>query len=129
MFHDLFSTYREGVSIDTDKIKKAFSDSSILIHFLYITKPVEQKEGIFFKEKSEDIFKAFSGIARSTGGLTVSSANAEASFKRAVTASESYYLLYYRPTAYKRDGKFKNIKVKVKNGSYKITHRSGYIAD
>jgi len=129
MFHDLFSTYREGVSINTNKIKKAFSDSSILIHFLYITKPVEQEEGILFKEQSEDIFKAFSEIARSTGGLTESSANAEASFQRAVTASESYYLLYYKPSDYKRDGKFKNIKVKVKTGSYKITHRSGYIAD
>jgi len=128
-FHDLFSTYRSGVSIDTNKIKKAFSDSSILIHFLYITKPVEQKEGIFFKEQSEDIFKAFSGIARSTGGLTESSANAEASFQKAVTASESYYLLYYRPSDYKRDGKFKNIKVKVKAGSYRVTHRSGYIAN
>jgi len=128
-FHDLFSTYREGVSIDADKIKKAFSDSSILIHFLYITKPAEYKEGILFKEHSEDIFKAFSGIARSTGGLTESSANAEASFQKAVTATESYYLLYYRPSAYKRDGKFKNIKVKVKAGSYKITHRGGYIAD
>jgi len=127
--HDLFSTYRKGVSIDTDKIKKAFSDSSILIHFLYITKPAEYKEGILFKEHSEDIFKAFSGIARSTGGLTESSANAEASFQKAVTATESYYLLYYRPSAYKRDGKFKNIKVKVKAGSYKITHRSGYIAN
>ncbi|MCD6518240.1 MAG: hypothetical protein J7L72_12595 [Candidatus Aminicenantes bacterium] len=127
--HDLFSTYREGVSIDADKIKKAFSDSSILIHFLYITKPAEYKEGILFKEHSEDIFKAFSGIARSTGGLTESSANAEASFQKAVTATESYYLLYYRPSAYKRDGKFKNIKVKVKAGSYKITHRSGYIAN
>lgn len=127
--HDLFSTYRSGVSIDADKIKKAFSDSSILIHFLYLTKPVESKEGILFKEQSEDIYKAFSEVAKATGGLIESSANAEFSMKKAVKASENYYLLYYRPSEYKRDGKFKNIRVKVKTGSFRVTFRSGYIAN
>lgn len=127
--HDLFSTYRSGVSIDADKIKRAFSDSSILIHFLYLTKPVESKEGILFKEQSEDIYKAFSEVAKATGGLIESSANAEFSMQKAVKASENYYLLYYRPSEYKRDGKFKNIRVKVKTGSFRVTFRSGYIAN
>jgi len=127
--HDLFSTYRSGVSIDADKIKRAFSDSSILIHFLYLTKPPENKEGILFKEQSEDIYKAFSEVAKATGGLIESSANAEFSMQKAVKASENYYLLYYRPSEYKRDGKFKNIRVKVKTGSFRVTFRSGYIAN
>lgn len=126
---DLFTNYRRDISIDTNKIKKAFSDSSILIHFLYITKPPENEAGIMFKEQSEDIYKAFSEIAKSTGGLIESSANAESSLQKAVVASENYYLLYYRPSEYKRDGKFKNIRIKVKVGKYQITHRSGYIAD
>jgi len=127
--NDLFTNYRRDISIDTNKIKKAFSDSSILIHFLYITKPPENEAGIMFKEQSEDIYKAFSEIAKSTGGLIESSANAESSLQKAVKASENYYLLYYRPSEYKRDGKFKNIRIKVKVGKYQITHRSGYIAD
>jgi hypothetical protein len=49
--------------------------------------------------------------------------------KAAVEASENYYLLYYRPVDYVADGKFHDISVKVKSGSYKLTHRSGYIAD
>jgi hypothetical protein len=127
--NDLFTNYRRDISIDTNRIKKAFSDSSILIHFLYITKPPENEAGIMFKEQSEDIYKAFSEIAKSTGGLIESSANAESSLQKAVRASENYYLLYYRPSEYKRDGKFKNIRIKVKVGKYQITHRSGYIAD
>jgi hypothetical protein len=68
-------------------------------------------------------------VARATGGLIESSANAEFSMKKAVKASENYYLLYYRPSEYKRDGKFKNIRVKVKTGSFRVTFRSGYIAN
>jgi len=64
-----------------------------------------------------------------TGGLKDTSANAAASFKRAVDFSESYYLLYYTPKDYKADGEFKKIKVKVKGQNYRITHRAGYIAD
>jgi VWFA-related protein len=127
--NELFASYSRDVSINTENIKKAFSDSSILIHFLYITKVIETAEGIQYREQSEDIYKAFSEVAKSTGGLIESSANAEASMQKAVMASENYYLLYYRPSEYKRDGEFKNIRIKVKTGSYRVTHRSGYIAN
>jgi len=68
-------------------------------------------------------------MARATGGFIDSSANAEALFKQAVEASENYYLLYYIPLNYKEDGKFKEIKVRVKNKKYKVTHRLGYFAN
>jgi hypothetical protein len=48
---------------------------------------------------------------------------------KAVQDSENYYLLYYSPKNYTADGKFKKITVKVKGQNYRITHRSGYIAD
>ena len=68
-------------------------------------------------------------MAEVTGGLKDTSANAAASFERAVDYSESYYLLYYTPKDYKADGTFKKIIVKVKGQNYRITHRSGYVAD
>jgi hypothetical protein len=37
--------------------------------------------------------------------------------------------LYCRPANYVADGRFHDISVKVKGGSYKLTCRSGYIAD
>lgn len=79
-------------------------------------------------ERSEDIFSAFDEVAQATGGTTDSSANAAASFKRAVDASENYYLIYYKPPNYKADGQFHEIKVSVKTGNYRLTHRAGYIA-
>ncbi|MBL7084319.1 MAG: hypothetical protein ISS41_11920 [Candidatus Aminicenantes bacterium] len=68
-------------------------------------------------------------LAKATGGITESSFNALSAFKKAADASENYYLLYYAPSDYKRDGKFKNIKVKVKGKNYKVTHRAGYFAN
>ena len=65
---------------------------------------------------------------RATGGIAETSANATAAFQKAVNASENYYLIYYKPKEYKADGKFREIKVKVKSGNYRITHRAGYIA-
>jgi hypothetical protein len=78
---------------------------------------------------SAETFGAFHEMAKATGGTTDSSANMASSFQRAVISSENYYLLYYAPKNYRADGKFKNIKVKVKGMNYKVTHRAGYIAD
>ncbi len=121
--------YRRDISFDVDKVKQAFADSSIGIHFLYFTQPAEIIPGIYMQEQSEDIFSAFTEMAQATGGLVTSSSNPEFLFQKASDASENYYLLYYSPQGYEADGKFKNIQVKVKGQSYKITHRAGYFAD
>jgi len=132
---ELFSHYRRDITFNVDRIKQVFSDSSISMHFLYITKlPTLHDDGripspIRWREQSEDIFNAFREMARATGGLTDSSSNAASAFQRAVDASENYYLIYYVPLNYTRDGKFKTIKVKIKNKNYRITHRAGYFAN
>jgi len=80
-------------------------------------------------ERSEDIFSAFNEISQATGGISDTSANADAAFKRAVDASENYYLIYYTPKDYKSDGKFHEIKVNIKGGGYRVLHRAGYIGN
>ena len=132
---DLFLHYRRDIAFNVDRIKQVFSDSSISIHFLYITKaPILSVEGmqpspVTWKEQSEDIYSAFREMARATGGLTDSSSNIASSFQRVVDASENYYLIYYAPKSYKQDGNFRNIDVKVKNRNYRIMHRAGYFAN
>jgi VWFA-related protein len=123
--------------LDVEKIKHVYSDSSISIHFLYITNTGERDPnidrirptGLELQDISMDIFSTFREISLATGGTVDSSANAAASFEKVVNASENYYLLYYAPKNYKADGKFREIKVKVKNKDYQITHRAGYLAD
>ncbi len=122
------------VSLDSEKLRNAFADSSITCNFLYITNSVVDSD-LKRQRRTPDVesamqsFRGFWEMAEVTGGLKDTSANAAASFERAVDYSESYYLLYYSPKDYKADGTFKKIKVKVKGQSYRITHRSGYVAD
>jgi hypothetical protein len=126
---DLFKSYKREVVIDVEKVKQAFADSSISIHFLFITKPPVLGSYLLMQERSEDVYLAFKQMAQATGGLTETSANPAYAFKRAIEAFENYYLLYYSPENYKRDGEFKKIKVRVKNKKLKITHRAGYFAN
>lgn len=125
---DLFQLYHRYTSHDVDKINQAFADVSLSFNFLFISKESEHISGIYMREQSEDVFKTFSEAANATGGIVNSSQNPSFAFKKALEASESYYLLYYFPKDYKKDGKFKNIEVKVKNKDYKITYRQGYYA-
>ena len=137
--YDLLLFYRRDINFDVDKIKEAFSDSSISSHFLYLTQTrsyisdvdimTSAGDQIQIQEKSGDIFSAFKQVADATGGITESSANPSYMFKKAVETSENYYLLYYTPKNYREDGRFRNVKVKIKGKNYRVLHRAGYIAD
>jgi VWFA-related protein len=122
---------------DMAKIKQNYSDSSVTIHFLFITRPQREiaaeydsrQEGLMWEDISSGIFATFLEMAQSTGGIADSSANIAFTLEKAAAASENYYLLYYTPMNYAADGKFHNIKVKVKGIDCRITHRAGYFAD
>lgn len=133
-----FSLYSRDTSFDVDRIKRHFSDSTITTHFLFLTNKIESTievtnlmdgDRLPISDQSYQVFSAFNEVSKSTGGVLYVSANPFAAFKHASDASENYYLLYYIPKDYKPDGKFRNIKVKVKGKNYKVLHRAGYLAD
>ncbi len=126
---NIFSFHRRDNTFDVEPVRKAYSDSSTSIHFMFISSPRPDIYGVYFEEHSEDIFSAFKQMADSTGGFVESSVNPASAFKRALEASENYYLLYYSPKEYKVDGKFKEINVKVKNKAFRVFHRAGYFAN
>jgi hypothetical protein len=125
----LFDFFTREKSFDVNKVKMAYSDASTSIHFLFLTERPVEEEGVRMVEHSEDIYSAFREMARATGGLVISSTNPAYAFEQALDASENYYLLYYRPKDYVVDGKFKEIKVRVKGKKYKVIHRSGYFSN
>jgi hypothetical protein len=84
---------------------------------------------VFFEEHSEDIFSAFNEMTNATGGFTESSFNPDFLMRKAVEASENYYLLYYLPTEYKSDGKFRQIEIRVNRAGHQVSHRAGYFAN
>ncbi len=125
---DLMLSYSRTSKMNVDLLKKAFADSSILFNFIYMHQEQQKTSGIQMTEQSEDVFSTFTQIAEATGGITDTSQNPAAAFKAASEIAESYYLLYYSPEDYRKDGKYRNIEVKVKNKECKITHRQGYFA-
>lgn len=126
---DLFQLYQRRTTFDQRKIIAAFADSSISFNFIFMQKAAEFVSGITMREQSEDIFGAFSQTAQATGGIIDSSQNPAVAFRNAADLTESYYLLYYSPADYKKDGKFKSIIVRVRDKIYDITHRVGYFAN
>ena len=126
---EVMSLYRREVTFDVTTVQQAFADSSIAIHFLFLTNPPQQKYGVHFEEHSEDIFSAFTQMSSATGGFSESSMNPDFLMRKAVEASENYYLLYYSPSEYKSDGKFREIKVRVKRQGHQVSHRAGYFAN
>jgi hypothetical protein len=126
---DLFSFNTRGVLLNTDLVKRTFSDSSIAIHFLFLTSPSQNvPSGVQMEEHSEDVFSPLMEMAAATGGYAGSSANPSDLMKTAEAASENYYLLYYAPTNTALDGAFRNIRVSVKGRDYRVLHRAGYYA-
>jgi VWFA-related protein len=133
--------YNPRTYFDMDKVRRAFSDSSISFNFLYVTEsswatdtdtaqaPPRFGEEANWVDATAEFFKTFKDIAGATGGITDSSSNAYSSLKKAVEASEEYYLLYYSPKDYKKDGSFHNIEVRVKDKNFRILHRKGYLSD
>ncbi|MBM3293331.1 MAG: hypothetical protein FJY82_02275 [Candidatus Aminicenantes bacterium] len=127
--HGIFEFYKRDVPFNVDKVKRAFADASTAIHFLLLTPPAKMSSVVAYAEQSEDIFSAFSEMASATGGFIQNSANPVSLMKNAVEASETYYLLYYTPRPYLKDGSFREIRVRVKDRGLRVVHRYGYIAN
>ena len=129
----------KAVGFDVDKIKRHFSDASITVHCLYITKrPTFAMRDMFgggsvlaaqLQDLSSDVYASFRQMAAATGGLSESTTNPDFAIRKAAEASANYYLLYYRPVDYRADGRFQAIEVRVKGEGLKVTHRLGYVAD
>jgi VWFA-related protein len=126
---DLFMLYSRDVSLNPDRIRQAFSDAGISLYFIFMNKEPENVAGINMQEQSEDVFKVFSQVAQATGGTVDTSQNPATGFQHALERSKNYYLLYYSPENYKKDGQFKHIIVRMKNPNYTVLHRMGYYAN
>ncbi len=125
----IFDFYKRYNAFDLERVKRAYADASIAIHFLFVAEPVKNAIGLKFREKSEDVYSAFREMALATGGTFEASANPQVLLKDAVASAENYYLLYYSPSNPQKDGRFRKITVRVRNGDYRITNRQGYIAN
>ena len=130
VYQSLTNVYKardRQMAFDVDKIKQLYSDASTSIHFLFLATPRENIEGVYLEEWSDDVFEAFREMAEATGGYFDSSANPGPMFHNALQAAQNYYLLYYSPKKIEETGRvFRKIEVRVREGGYRVLHRSGY---
>ncbi len=125
----IFELYHRETPFDVEPVKRAYSNSGAAVHFLFLTRPTPRMPGVTMEERSEDLFAPFREMSRATGGFIMSTANLNAAMRSAIDASENYYLLYYTPKDYQSDGRFHSVRVKLKRGNFRVSHRLGYIAD
>jgi len=127
--NDLMQMYSRDRGVSSERLGRAFGDASITFNLIFMdeTKKRNISGGIEMQEQSEDVFEALSKAAKLSGGLVESTKNAAPAFKKTLDMTESYYLLYYAPQNYKKDGKFREIEVRLKNKDYKVLCRHGYI--
>ena len=68
-------------------------------------------------------------LASQTGGFTIKNSNDLAgAVQRVFEENRNYYLLGYKPSNTKRDGRFRTIKLQVKREGLRVRARTGYYA-
>jgi VWFA-related protein len=80
-------------------------------------------------QRSQDTFYA---LARDTGGKALVDYNdLSLGIRQAAAAQTSYYILAFYSTHAEKDGKYRRIQVRLKDGTRQVvlTHRPGYYAD
>jgi VWFA-related protein len=127
--NDLMQMYSREKGLSSDRLSQAFGDASIIFNLIFVDQAKDQNMsgGIVMQEQSADVYEALSKAAKASGGLVEATKNAALAFKRILEMTELYYLLYYSPKNYKKDGKFRKIEVRLKNKDYKVDYRYGYI--
>jgi hypothetical protein len=123
----VFSMYRRPIGLNREPVMQAYADSGMDFRFLVINRQPERISGISMREQSEDVFKALTGAAEATGGVTDTSQNPAASLAKALRATEMSYILHYTSPISAAPGTFIDIKVKIKGKDYRVTHRLGYL--
>lgn len=122
-----FAMYHRPVDVDRQRIVQAFADSGMDFQFLYMNREPERISGITMREQSEDVFRALTAAAEATGGVTNTGQNPAISLAQAFRATDSFYLLYYKPSTTAPPGTFINLEVKIKGRPYRVSHRLGAI--
>jgi VWFA-related protein len=74
------------------------------------------------------VSQMLASLADSTGAEAIVSNDFNAALRKVVMTSSAFYLLGYSPKDAQLDGKFREIKVKVKHGGVQVRARNGYWA-
>lgn len=126
--NEIFTFYKREFNFDIDGVGKALADAGAPFYALFLNRKVNNSFGIIMTEQSEDMFRIFRAITRTTGGRLEVSDNPAASLKKISDQGNPTYVLNYVSTNPSVGGAFREIAVTVKDKPYTVVHRSGYFA-
>lgn len=115
--------------VDEERLARAFASASILLHFMVFDMP--ETDGLTDIEARNltDFYGRLEAISSLSGASFRRDLTALELLKEAVGRLDQYYLVYYTPSYYAGDGKFKSIEVRVKDRQYRLVHRAGYVSE
>lgn len=123
---DLFQQFHRPLAFNAPVLEEAFASSEAQLNFLFLNKDAPRVAGLVMRERSEDIFKLMTKIARATGGITEASQNPEAALRKAFALASKYYLLYLEPREELEAAVFNPVMVKVKRENVSVMTRLGF---
>jgi hypothetical protein len=124
---EIFQFYRRELNFNVDRIGKAMADAGAPFYALFLNRQAKSVSGVIMTEQSEDMYKLFTEITRTTGGFLETADNPTASLRKTAQLGNPTYFLSYLPQA-AADGSYRTITVRVKNKPYAVAHRQGYFA-
>ncbi|MCX7974553.1 MAG: hypothetical protein N3B16_08635 [Candidatus Aminicenantes bacterium] len=123
---DLFQQFYRPLNFNIPALEEAFASSEAQLNFLFLNKDAPKVAGLVMRERSEDIYKLMSKLAKATGGIIEASQNPEAAFKKAFALASRYYLLYLEPQRDLLQEGFNQVIVKIKRENVALSSRLGF---
>lgn len=123
---DLFQQFHRPLTFNTPLLEEAFASSEAQFNFLFLNKDAPKVAGLVMRERSEDVFKLMSKLAKATGGFIEASQNPEAALKKAFSLASKYYLLFLEPQIESLAKGFNPITVKIKRNNILLMTRMGF---
>ncbi len=123
---DFFS---KDIAFDPERLAQTLSHGAILTHFLLFDIPTDETTRSLDNPLRMNPVMKCNMISDFTGGFVFLPYNSMAMFENILESLGSYYLVYYSPTRYSSDGRFKNITIEIRGKNNKVRFRKGYYSD
>ena len=131
------SNHRENMSRETARAARALNDADVAVYTVharglvgaFATSPVARQQAFTNIDTVQGSVEGLRQFSEHTGGRAFYNTNdLGAAIGRAVDDSRLTYILGYYPAKEEWDGKFRQIRVKVRRKGVDVRHRAGYFA-
>lgn len=115
--------------VDETRLSRALANAGIMLHFLCFDLPRPELVSEFEAARLASFYQKLTKISLSSGAAFSAEIPPQRLLARACPWMDEFYLVIYAPRSYAGDGKFKSIRISIKDRRYTVWHRAGYISE